>query len=208
MKAKCWNGELLPALSDLRRELELREGVEPTCERALHLSGNAHQSAALALGHEFRETTGWNLEIESKGTVWQTRRELPDASGFTITTTPHDLSADDLVVCVSLAQDVCPLVNRHRKTLGPGRAELRIEPAHGSSRVALEPGRANGLAAAIADEIRDASRKYATRETHLFLAGPWPFAALLGWHLGASGVIVAHEATADHTGYVTSCRLT
>lgn len=208
VKPTCWNRDLLPALADLRRELEWRQGSEPACERRLALRGNVHQSAALALGHEFREATGWQLEIESNGTSWTTRRDEPDASGFTITTTPADLSAEELVVCVSISQDVCSLVRSHRKNIGPGRAELRIEPAGGSSRVALDAARANGLAAAVASEIRDAARKYQTRETRLFIAGPWPFAALLGWHLGSSGVIVAHEATADHTGYVTSCRLT
>ena len=208
IKEKCWNGELLPALADLRRELEWRAGTEPSCERGLHLAGNVHQSAALALGYEFREASGWQLEIASNGSTWTTRREAPDATGFTITTTPGDLSADALVVCVSIAQDVCPLVRAHRKEIGPARAELRLEPTNGASRVALETAQANGLAAAIAGEIREAARKYQTRETHLFIAGPWPFAALLGWHLGSSGVIVAHEATPDQKGYVTTCRLT
>jgi hypothetical protein len=208
VKPACWKGELLPALVDLRRELEWRAGRESLCERRLQLQGNAHQSAALALGHEFREATGWQLEIESKGATWTTLRVAPDATGYTIAATPHDLGADELIVCVSIAQDVCPLVRAHRKSLGPGRAELRISPAAGASRVALEPTQAKALAAAVADEIRSAARTYQTRETHLFIAGPWPFAALLGWHLGSSGVIVAHEATADHAGYVSSCRLT
>ena len=67
VKSSCWNGELLPALADLRRELEWREGAEPACERAW--------SSAATSTSPPRSRSGTSsarppvaLEIESNGT--------------------------------------------------------------------------------------------------------------------------------------------
>jgi hypothetical protein len=88
------------------------------------------------------------------------------------------------------------------------RATLNLFPPEGSNSRSVEPAAANALAAGIADAIRASRHDYGTTETHLYFAGPWPLAALLGWHLASSGPIVSYEATEDRSSYVRACRLT
>jgi hypothetical protein len=66
---------------------------------------------------------------------------------------------------------------------------------------------ANAAAAGIAKRIREARETYAPAETRLYLASPWPFAVLLGWHLGSVGAIVMHDATVERDSYRVSCVL-
>jgi hypothetical protein len=204
----CWDGQLLPALRDLRAELEWALAAESGREQVLHVAGAAHLSAALALGFEFRDATHWNLVLDSRGASWTTAREEPDPCGWEIIVDAGRPTASDLVVCVHVAQDVSDAVREHRRFAGLARAEMHVRRAAGDGRTSLAPAQGNRLAAAIADAIRRTSKTHGTRETHLFLSCPWPFAALLGWHLASSGVIVAYEATADRAAYRPSCRLT
>lgn len=92
--------------------------------------------------------------------------------------------------------------------MAAARATLSLFPLEASNNRSVERGSANTLAAGIADAIRAARRDYGTTETHLYFAGPWPLAALLGWHLASSGPVVAYEATEDRSSYVQACRLT
>jgi hypothetical protein len=41
----------------------------------------------------------------------------------------------------------------------------------------------------------------------LYIACPWPFAALLGWQLASVGAVVMHEATVERDSYRVSCVL-
>lgn len=204
----CWEGQLRPALRDLRAELEWALAGSHDRQQTFSIGGAAHLSAALALGFEFSDATHWSLVLESRGERWATAREEPDASGWEIVVDPGPTNGTDLVACVHIAQDVCDAVREHRCTSGLARAELHVRREVGDGRTSLAPERSNSLAAAVAAAIRRSAKTYATQATHLFLACPWPFAALLGWHLASSGLIVAHEATADRSGYRPSCRLT
>lgn len=201
---EIWGSDLLPALEDLRRALD-----DVGAERRLKLRGNAHLSAALALGYEFRQPTGWTIELEHESCPCETELVEPDRQGWRFTRQPHEAEAGGrLVVCLHASQDVGTAMSAHGRELPPARAEIHVYPPDG------EPGRdkvdaagANQLAAAIAKEIRDARQDYKTVETHLYLACPWPMALLLGWHLASSGILTGHESTVDRDNYRSACRL-
>jgi hypothetical protein len=57
-----WAQEILPALADIRAALQ-----DVSAPRTLRVTGNLHLSAALALGYEFREPSGWNLQLDRDG---------------------------------------------------------------------------------------------------------------------------------------------
>jgi hypothetical protein len=201
----CWTTSLLPALHDVRRALLATGG-----ERALRVSGTPHLSAALALGYEFRKPTRFSIEmIDAAGTTWATDHAAADIDGWAVDARPGTAgSGHDLVVAVHARHDIGSAVRAHRARIGAARATLHVRPPAQAPSESITPATASSLAAAIAQTIRDAARTYGTRETHLYLAGPWPFATLLGWHLSSSGPIVSFEATADRHDYRQACRLT
>jgi hypothetical protein len=202
----CWEGQIVPALADLRAALEW--ALDGRREQTLRVTGAAHLSAALALGYEFREATHWNLLLESRGEEWSTGPDQPDRGDWEFVVEPGPITASELVVGVHIAQDVSDAVREHRRQAGPARAELHVRRSSSDGRRALSPDNGNKLAGAVAKAIRTEARTYGTKETHLFLACPWPFAALLGWHLASSGIVVSHEATVARDGYRPACRLT
>lgn len=90
---------------------------------------------------------------------------------------------------------------------GIARAELHFTPPGGADKFSVLPGDANAAAAGIVKAIREARATYGPKETRLYLAAPWPFAALLGWHLGSCGPIVMHEANLARDSYRVSAVL-
>ena len=201
----CWAQRLLPALHDVRCALLATGG-----ERALRVKGTPHLSAALALGYEFRKPTGFSIEmIDAAGILWATDHAAADLDGWTVTAQPGPAGVgEDLVVALHARHDIGAAVRVHRAQVGAARAIVHIRPPGGASGTSINAASASSLAAAISDEIRTAARTYGTRETHLYLAGPWPMATLLGWHLASSGPVVSFEATQDRKDYRQACRLT
>lgn len=203
-----WADQVVPALDDLQHALHAIELATPACERVLEISGAAHLSAALALGYSFRETTRWRLRVHHFGDVWETGRVEGDLDGWECP--PAGAGSDptgDLVVMVHVSADVTNAV-RASAGGGPSRAELHFRAPGGPGKLGLRPAAANAAAAGIARAIRAARQDYAPAETRLYVAGPWPFAVLLGWHLGSVGPVVMHEATVARDSYRVSCVLT
>jgi hypothetical protein len=203
--SECWQRDLLPALHDTRIALE-----NAGDDRAIRVQGRAHLSAALALGHEFRLPTQWAMEISDQdGAAWTASATEPDLQGWQTDARPGPTADGGILVCaVSASQDIASYVRQHRTTLPVARATMNASPPNGAGGQSVDPQSANALAAGIADRIRAARNEYGTTETHVYLACPWPLAALLGWHLSSSGPIVSFEATEDRSSYVRACRLT
>lgn len=200
-----WASELQPALANLRQALQ-----DAGAPRTLRVGGNMHLSAALALGYEFREPTGWHLQLEREGLSCFSERSGGELGGWRVVTSPGGGATDErLVVCVHASKSVDAAVARHCADSTPARVRLDVSAPDGQAgKNTLTAENANSLAAAIVAEILAARDRYDTRETHLYLACPWPLAALLGWHLGSSGRLVAHEAAVGRDTYCTSCVLT
>ncbi len=201
----CWGNDLLPALRDVRAALEGVGG-----ERSLQVRGRAHLSAALALGYEFRLPTQWRLMVrDQEDRAWNAAAAQPDLDGWRAEVRPGPPGEGGNLVCVVHAtHDISRWVREHVSSMPVARATLNVFPPEASNNRSVEPASANALAVGIADAMRAARRDHGTTETHLYFAGPWPLAALLGWHLASSGPIVSYEATEDRSGYVRACRLT
>lgn len=199
-----WEHRLLPALEDLHAALEAR-GLQ----RRLRIAGNVHLSAAVALGWQFRQPTGWSLAIDHEFVPCETALTEPDPHEWRLTVEPGPSAPDDrLVVCVHASKDVAKAMENHCRALPAARATVHVYPPSGiPGRTSLDPAHANDLAAAIASQIHDCRSTYGTEQTHLYLACPWPLATLLGWHLSSSGRLVMHEADVERNSYRASCQL-
>lgn len=201
---KIWERELLPALADLREALERADAP-----RWLRVGGRPHLSAAFALGWEFRQPSGWSLELEHEFVPASTSLAEPVDHGWRLTVEPGPLDGEErLVVCLHATHDVAEAMREHRRALPPARATLHVYPPSGEpARDAVDSAQANALAATIAAEINRARREHQTSETHLYLACPWPLATLLGWHLSSSGRLVMHEPDVARSSYRASCEI-
>ena len=201
-----WSEQIQPALDDLQHALHTIEAGDSACARTLEVAGAVHLSAALALGYAFREPTRWCLRIHHFDSMWETKRVPGNLDGWECPPArPGSDPAGDLVVMIHVAADVTDAARAAAG--GPARAELNFWPPGGPDRLALDPATANAAAAGIAKSIREARATFAPAETRLYLAAPWPFAALLGWHLGSTGAVVMHEATVERDSYRVSCVL-
>jgi hypothetical protein len=201
-----WDAQIQPALIDLQQALHTVQGADAGRERILDIHGAAHLSAALALGYHFREPTRWRLRIHHFDQVWETRREAPNLESWEVPALRAGSDpSGDLVVMVHISADVTDAVRTSAG--GLARAELHFRPPGGPDRLALDPCTANAPAAGIAKAIREARATYAPAETRIYLAAPWPFATLLGWHLASVGAVVMHDATVERDSYRVSCVL-
>lgn len=201
---EVWPRELLPALTDLHAALD-----RASAPRRLRIGGNMHLSAALALGFEFRQPSGWNLEIDHAFVPVTSALLAPDPHGWRFHLEPGPPGCEErLVVCLHASQDVADAMRRHGRELPPAAATLHIYPPSGEpGRTSLDPADANELAAAIAANINSARREHRASSTHLYLACPWPLASLLGWHLSSSGRLVMHESDVARSSYRASCEI-
>ncbi len=200
-----WDEQILPALDDLQKGLHTIVAARPACERVIEVGGASHLSAAIAFGYAFREPTRWSLRIRHSDDVWETRRERAKLDGWEVVRHAGSGSNGDLVVMIHVTADVTNAVRASAG--GIARAELHIRPPGGADRHSLDAATANSAAAGIAKAIREARDTYAPKETRLYMAAPWPFAAILGWHLGSVGPLVVHEASVGRDSYRVSCVL-
>ena len=199
-----WADELVPALRQLRQAL-----VKTSKTSALQVRGKMFLSVALALGYEFRQATNWSLDLDHPYVPCSTAPVVPELPGWTSRLESRSTRRDGTVaVLVHATHDITNAVRRHRSQAGlDTRAELHLNPQSGPSRTSVDPTAANTLAAGIAEAVRAARSDCLAQDTHLYLAGPWPLAALIGWHLGSSGRVTAFEATQDRSSYVEACQL-
>lgn len=190
-------GEIRSAVRAVRQGLQ-RAGDE----RSLAVSGSIHLSAAFAIGWEFREATGWGIECEHPRAPAATEAINGDPQGWHLRTLSSQNDSDELVVRVGMAKDPADAVRHHRRTTEPRRAEISLLPPDGSAaRTAADDIDLNALAAALVGEIQSARSDYGVARTELYLACPWSFALLLGWHFASSGRVRVWEATADKSTY-------
>ena len=199
-----WTTDLLPALDDLHHVLE-----ETGAPRRLRIGGNLHLSAALAIGWQFRQPTGYLLTLDHNAVPCQTELVEPNAHGWRIVTQPGPANGDErLVVCLHASKDVTQAMDAHTRQLPPARATLHVYPPDGTpGQQSVTASEANELAAAVAAEIERCRSAHRTRQTHLYLACPWPLATLLGWHLSSSGRLVMHEPDVERGDYRAACEL-
>jgi SMODS-associated and fused to various effectors sensor domain len=199
-----WDRQLLPGLADLHEAFDRADSP-----RRLRVRGRLHLSTAFALGWEFRQPSGWSMELEHEFVPASTSLRGMQDHGWRMNIEPGPLDGEErLLICLHATQDVAAAMRKHRRGLPPARATLHVYPPTGEpARDAVDTAHANSLAAGIAEAINRARREHRTTETHLYLACPWPLAALLGWHLSSSGRLVMHEPDVVRSSYRASCEI-
>jgi hypothetical protein len=199
-----WDGELLPALYDLR------ETLSGLSRRHLHVEVQSRLSAPLALGEVFSATNKYTLTFSGANGAGSTATPRRDASVLVrrdIAAPGHDRSV--ALVEVSLARAVGLSVASHAGSLGtelPGRA-VRFEPAGGPSTTAVED---ESWAVSAAWEVGHSLRAMCddgVQHFHLYVAAPAEWCVLLGHTLNAVGKITVHQWHPKAGGYVRACTL-
>lgn len=202
----AWGEDLYPALTDLNSAI--RAARAPT---KLIISGQPHLSAALSFGYAFRAPGPWQLELVGyDGVRWLSGPRNPDRADwkFDVHAGATGAGSEALVVSLHATHNILDAVRSSRRDFPSARATLDIRPDAGCSHTCIEPDQANALAAAMAAEINSARTRYGAAETHLYMACPWPFSALLGYHLASVGPVLSFEANAARDNYHRACRLT
>jgi hypothetical protein len=171
--------------------------------RTIRVSGNAHLSAAVALGYTFPRPMGFSLEVEQYGTWWSSVG--PDsASPLQIVSGQLDPGRKDILLVVAISRpEVVPeamdYITRAGAALG-GR--IVVQPRAGPGPNALAPDDARSAVREIVGALTHARATWGMGTTHLFLAAPLALAVLLGHHLNASGRVQLYEHDKTSGGYV------
>ena len=181
---------VLSALHDLRRAVAK---VNPARVRLL---GPGHLSAALALGHAFHRATGISFEVAVDDAVWAVDGELGEAH-VRIASTQVDPGHSEVVLIVGISRpEIVPDVDAALEGLNidlGGR--IVVVPAAGAGRqsVAGAP-HARAIVRSTVDTLMNARAKWGTGgRVHIFMACPFPLAALLGHSLNGFGHIRTYE---------------
>lgn len=189
--------ELPPAIQDVRQALQ-----KAADERLLEIRGSIHLSAAFLIGWEFREATGWGVMCQHPRAAATAEAVAGDAQGWSLSYRASQNDSDELLVRVGMAQDPAQAVLQHRSAADLARAELSVLPPDGSpTRTAADGTDLNALAIAVVEKIKLARSQYGVARSELYLACPWSFALLLGWHFASSGSFRVYEATPDKATY-------
>lgn len=200
-----WSSILLPSFKDIKDSTAKICGLLP-----LHIRGKCHLSVGIAFGFTFRSTTGFHLEIEHYGQIWNTDMTYEDSSPLTSSEMSGNISSKDLAIELCISEDVSEAVNgfvmKNNKVF---RARIRFKPKRGIGRQSIQTGReALAISRQITEEIRRIRSERRTETTHLFAAMPLGLAILLGYRSNACGPIQFYEYDNQQSTYVKSCLLT
>ena len=168
----------------------LRLEVVPQC----------HLTMALAAGFQFRRNVGADLEVVDVHTEerWQgPASPLPGApDAWARPRQRLRTRGPDLAIAIGISQPIAAAVRFFlHATAAPVSRLLVFEPQAGPSLTALKglPAEAfHRMAVAVVDTIT-AQRTAGRATVHLFVAGPAPFAVLLGQQLSNVGPVQTYE---------------
>ena len=188
---ETWTQKLLPTLDFLSSRLKDKK-------RPAEFQGQASLSAALALGTEFLDTTGYDASWRSttKGQseeVWSLNAGSAEPE-INISLVGGDVGAADLAVLISLTNNVAPDFGRLRHTLSL-RDVLKFEVNEGANnRPSISAARGLAIAREVVQQMRTVrSEAHANGAVHLFMAVPVAFSFVFGQLLNTFGKVVTYE---------------
>lgn len=206
-RSEGWQ-ELLLALGDVKTILS---DVIGPC--AIALSGNAHLSAALAVGYTFSLPTGFSFMIAQSGengesVPWSSRGSSTSAD-MDAQELPGNVESDDALVLVNISRDLSADVNSwlNGPTHRSFRCRLYLQP-HGtapSRSFVRDDSHARGIAKFVAECIIELRSRVG--RIHLLIAAPWSVAVFIGQYLNACGPIQVHEHDKTLGTYTAACLL-
>jgi len=189
-----WGGNLLPALRNVSSALQ-KMGES----RGIIVSGPASIPAATALGVAFlaqkRQKIAWNQFTPGRPPQFWTLEEPREHSGCVGRINEQDISANDLAVFVSIAENVGPAFAQTPQSVLP-KFRAIVHVAHSSrSRFDIEsPAIASDVALTVVETIRKARDDFRPLGVvHLFMAVPLGLAMLIGQLLNTFGPVQTYE---------------
>lgn len=197
-----WNRVLMPELQSLERVISQNES-----HRLVRLRGSLSLSAAFAFGHVFSEAASYQIELQHRGSMWQS--ETPPDVNYRLEVAEEQGvdAATDVLVVLSITGDAKLQVLEYVKNQGMSfRRCVFLSPANGAHDFAVQnAAHACAIAQHTRLEIRRILNTYQPRMNHLFYFGPRSLAVLIGHRLNACGTIQLYEY--QNPGYTPSCIL-
>lgn len=193
-KPLTWRDVLLPALHQIASAIRLHGGGRP-----IIASGLPSIPAATAFGVAFLAQAGqsisWSQYTPGKPDQLWGIDAAREPAGFAFRTTERDISARDLAVLVSVAEDVEPAFSQTaEESLPTFRAVTRIFHSDHRRFDITSPQQAADIAATVIEAIRTARETYRPMGTiHLFMAVPVGLAMLIGQGLNTFGNVQTYE---------------
>jgi hypothetical protein len=185
-----WSRVLLPALHSIKEIL-----ANHSASRRLHVSIQTRLAAALSFGFTFRSSTGFSLDVESRGVVYSTSGESTYKEPLVTNEEELDGDPKTAIVAVSISRDVCSPVKEWIRDRPNEIGTLVImKPVSGLGREAvLNSGHARAMARQIGATIARLNSQKQVSDIHLFLSAPAPLAVLIGFQLNACGRIHLYQ---------------
>jgi hypothetical protein len=193
--SEAWTGAILPALKSVARAIA---AYAPG--REVELSGFLAIPAAVAIGAAFlapadRRVVWRQVQqgLSQPPDIWGLQRDR-EPSGFEVRTDLHAVSAADLALLVSVADNVTPdfITTQQALPVPPLRAAISI--SHPGGRRQLTAGQALDVANLAIDALRAARTLYNGKGTiHLFMAAPVGLAMMIGQLLNTFGRVQTYE---------------
>jgi hypothetical protein len=198
---ETWRDTLLPALERIAKAIR-----QHAPGRAVEAFGLPTLPAAAALGCAFLSTSGlrasWRQIAPGRDDQLWTLTQPKEDTGFKAQIMSKELTARDIAVLVSVADNTEPVFAASQRSLPPLRALVHITPPGPYPHLIRTPGEATDVALAVQDGIRTARREYGNiGTTHLFMAAPAGLAMLIGQLLNTFGAVQTYEhVTVDGSG--------
>ena len=198
---ETWRDALLPALERVAKAVR-----QHAPGREVEAFGLPTLPAAAAFGCAFLSTSGlrasWRQIAPGRDDQLWTLAQPKEDSGFKAQIMSKEVSARDIAVLVSIADNTEPVFAGHQKNLPPLRALVHVMRPGTYPHVIRTPGEATDVALAVQDGMRTARREYGNIGTaHLFMAVPAGVAMLIGQLLNTFGTVQTYEhVTVDGSG--------
>lgn len=192
-----WNRQVLPQLQALKRWV-----IQNGRPMRVELTGNRRLSGALAIGSVLSAVDGFNIDENYRSARWSTddhaNAETPPYSWRETLTVG---SGDKLAIGIGIIHDIADEVLSSLDAAFDGS----LLAVHGAD--ALQSAKhVNRAVGSVKQIVKSAVDKLKPRAIDLFVAGPSPFALMLGHRLNAVGAMQCYERVAPGR-YVPTCRI-
>lgn len=192
-KPGAWEEYFLPALKAIAGAIQANAPG-----RSIEATGLCALPAATALGCVFVQTRGvrvaWGQRMpDGEDQMWSLEAQREE-SGFTAKVTDRNLSAKDIAVLVSVADNAEPAFTATFGSPVPFRSVIEVSKPGGVRHVVPNPGQAKDIAYVVLEAIRlvRADIRQASR-VHLFMAVPVGLAMLIGQLLNTLGSVQTYQ---------------
>jgi hypothetical protein len=180
-----WNAKLLPELQAMAGRVSTE-----TNKRLVRVRGLARLSAWFAFGSVFSDVSGYTIEVDQQGQLWQS--DATPSTDFLLTSHAPggellDPDGETVAVAVSITGNVEDDVRRHlQHRKQKVKAALFVRPNRDMNRHCVrDAGDAVALADGAKQMMRDFVKRHGAKRLLLYYLGPLSGACFIGHRLNA-----------------------